>query len=654
MALKAAPPHSGVKLQKVAPSQIQSQSTANKITKQTTLTKDRVDRTSFSSIKELDSGIAQTFTTSKTSSYLRNQYSDTASESEEAVGDEFSVGSRTPELEMVGMLTNPHSFLQPLVCPCDGFKGWKGINLGGRVASKSFSDLKALRRWEWSLPKQDPAQMEIVLDEPRQKKMVDGSYSPGNSPLELLPMELLSQIIDQLATDIPPGGITARNIDLMSLLLTSHSMHAATLSTLYAQITIPHSRIFAKFLSQITERTSLGSIVRRLDFSHYNPRCAGMTARERAETRNLIPETILKCLDFTPNLKEFLATEHIEDDLDVNVMEKLFCGLDKLKAIDFCACSSEKFKKSLRSVIRADSPVLPSVLPIARLSLHECAILDSSVYEILLPRLPHLTHLDVAHTRITDEALYSIPPTAQLTHLNLSKCSFLTGEAVVDFLTNHPAAKSLVYLNLAMDVKSHEMLSSEDITAILPILPKTLRSLNLKGSKMGKEHIELLLPLTKHLEELGLGRPLELKDLVRLFVPDQGAPIEQQLAWVPHSLRYLDVSDLSPAQLDLGTLFGMCCPVLNSVAHPIEVLEVGKDVWKRLERAEAVLKRVGWTTKEAGRRYWLVRVKREGEDGFEDKGGREWKWGATFWGMRKVAVARAEVGGMYGHYMFKM
>lgn len=212
MALKAAPPHSGVKLQKVAPSQIQSQSTANKITKQTTLTKDRVDRTSFSSIKELDSGIAQTFTTSKTSSYLRNQYSDTASESEEAVGDEFSVGSRTPELEMVGMLTNPHSFLQPLVCPCDGFKGWKGINLGGRVASKSFSDLKALRRWEWSLPKQDPAQMEIVLDEPRQKKMVDGSYSPGNSPLELLPMELLSRFTQRAHTEPHANHLQAKSL----------------------------------------------------------------------------------------------------------------------------------------------------------------------------------------------------------------------------------------------------------------------------------------------------------------------------------------------------------------------------------------------------------------------------------------------------------
>jgi hypothetical protein len=36
-----------------------------------------------------------------------------------------------------------------------------------------------------------------------------------------------------------------------------------------------------------------------------------------------------------------------------------------------------------------------------------------------------------------------------------------------------------------------------------------------------------------------------------------------------------------------------------------------------------------------------------------DDGRRTWKMGATFWGMRKVPVARAEVGGMYGLYMFK-
>lgn len=434
----------------------------------------------------------------------------------------------------------------------------------------------------------------------------------------------------------------------MSLLLTSRAMHSATLATLYSQITIPHSRIFRKFLDHVSEYESLGTIVRRLDFSHYNPTGAGYTARERQQTLNLIPATLLKCLDLTPNLREFLAQEHIDDELDVTVMTKLLCSLPKLKALDLCACSSTKFRDSFTAAIA--SPALPASLPITRLSLHESTILPSTIFTTLLPRLPNLTHLDVAHTRITDEALLSIPATAKLTHLNLSRCASLSGAAVVEFLSFHPAAKTLVYLNLAMDSKSAEMLSAEDITTLLTILPSTLRSLNLKGSKMDSSHTLLLLPLTKHLEELGLGRHLELKDLIHLFLPDQDASLEDQLAWIPHSLRYIDVSDLSASQLDLGTLFGSSCPVLKSVTAPLEVFELNTEVFKKLEKSPSV-KRAGWCLKELGRRYWLVR---EPSEGVRDSGERGWKMGAFFWGMRKVPVTRQEVGGMYGHYMFKL
>ena len=461
-------------------------------------------------------------------------------------------------------------------------------------------------------------------------------------------------VIDQLATDIPPNGFTARNIDLMSLLLTSRGLHSATLATLYSQITVPHSRIFKKFLSHITEYPSLGTIVRRLDFSHFNPTGAGFSKRERQETLNLIPKTLLQCLDLTPNLREFLAQEHIDDDMDAKVFEKLLCGLPKLKALDLCACSSTNFKQELMSVLERTPSPLSVYLPITRLSLHECTILPSSAYATLLPRLPHLTHLDVAHTRITDSALHSIPHTARLTHLNLSKCSSLSGTSVVSFLTTHPAATSLVYLNLNMDAISHDMLDANDLTSLLQpgILPSSLRSLSLKGSKMDSSHTPFLLPLTKHLEELALGRHLSLSSLESLFVPDQNADISEQLSWVPHSLRYLDVSDLSVAQLDLGTLFGMRCPVLGSVSSPLDVLELSAEVNKKLSVSTAALKRVGWCLKELGRRYWLVR-ERKGDTLEKDDGAREWKWGANYWGMRKIPVGRAEVGGMYGHYMFK-
>jgi hypothetical protein len=435
----------------------------------------------------------------------------------------------------------------------------------------------------------------------------------------------------------------------MSLLLTSRTMHSATLSTLYSQITIPHSRIFAKFLNQISLHRSLGTIVRRLDFSHFNPTCAGMTARERASTQNLIPSTLLKCLSLTPYLREFLAQEHVGNDLSSEVLTTLFCDLPRLKALDFCACSSASFRDAF--TLSLSSPALPAILSITRLSLHECTILPSSTFDILLPRLRHLTHLDVAHTRITSSALQSIPKTAKLTHLNLSKCSFLLGSSVVEFLCTHPAAGELVYLNLAADSKSHEMLSAELLTELIPSLPSTLRSLNLKGSKTDASHIPHLLPLSKHLEELGLGRHITLPDITSLFTPSPKLPLDQQLAWRPHTLRYIDISDLSSSSLDLPSLFSSSCPILKTLSAPLEVLEISEDVLKRVERSN-VVERVGWCVREAGRRAWLVRIK-DGDEQLKDDGNRSWKWGACYWGMRKVPVARAEVGGMYGHYMFK-
>lgn len=379
-----------------------------------------------------------------------------------------------------------------------------------------------------------------------------------------------------------------------------------------------------------------------------------MSRRERMETMNLIPETLLQCLELTPNLREFLVQEHIDDEVDVNVLKHLLCELPKLKAVDFCACSGTKFKNAWVEMLDF-SAMLPPALSIERLGFHECTILPTEVFGLLLPRVPNLTHLDVAHTRIRDEALHSIPTSARLTHLNLSKCTFLTDEGVISFLTNHPAASTLVYLNLSMDAKSHEIFDENSLATLLPILPESLRSLNLKGSKMIPAHIPLLLPLTKHLEELSLGRNLDLETISRLFKPEEGHEEE----WIGPQLRYVDVSDLPLVSLDLPYLFSARCPLLKDTSLPLEVLEVGIETSKKLEKSQISLKRASWCVKEAGRRWWVVRdfgnaMTKEGDVVVQrDSGSRGWKWGASYWGMRKIPMARAEVGGMYGHYMFK-
>ncbi|KAH7367320.1 leucine rich repeat domain-containing protein [Plectosphaerella cucumerina] len=604
-------------------------------------TPDKHGRSSFSSIREESSGPAQTFTSSKVSSYLQGN--------EEAVLDSDESPSPSPpaldnmtEVQFLPPVTQPGSRLHGNWFPSDNFRGWKQINVKGKTASRSFGDLQALHM-AWSTP---PA--------PKKEK---NRFAHGHAPIEKLPIEILGSIIELLVLDVPPlNGATRRNVDLMSLLLTSRTMHGATLNALYRKITIPHSKVFRKFLTNISEHRALGTIVRRLDFSHFNNATLFATVSERRTTRNLTSETLLQCLALTPHLQEFLAMEHIDDDLDTDVLRKLLVGLPRLQAVDFAGCTSPSFKTAFSAALAAE---LPDTLPITRLSFHKCLTLPSTVFEEILPRLPGLTHLDLTQTKVTDKALLSIPHTARITHLNIAKCTLLTAEGVIKFLSTHPAVKhTLVYLSVATDARSSQLFTEEDVTALLPILPKTLRSLSLKGSQMTQAHIELLRPLTKYLEELAIGRQIDIMGAAKLFLPaekeedqkekDADAmdvdeePVEEE----PSTLRYLDLSDLWGSELDLPTLFSKKCCLLHSESIPLEVIEVSEQSFKSLSRNKS-LHQIGWSLQEIGSRCWMVRIQKDG-----DRGHRWWKMGADHWGMRKIPVARADVGGMYGSFMF--
>jgi hypothetical protein len=597
---------------------------------------EKTARSSFSSVRENDDGLAQTFTRSKFSSYTN-------------APEDVDVFDESPSLEISQPsfqppLTQPNSRLHGFWFPADSFRGWREIPLKGKKASRSVENLRSLYM-SWSPP-----------DTPVVEKKQVASYGIGQSPLETLPSEILGtnlfnsgpfgtarqtssnklqlgSIIDLLVVELPPTGLTTRNADLSALLLASRSLHAATLNTLYRHITIPHSRIFRKFLATITKYPTLASMVRRLDFSHFNPATIFSTASERAQTRNLTAETLAQCLELTPFLQEFLAQEYVDDDLSPDVLRKLLFGMPRLQALDFCACSSASFRNSFREILEDE---WPEQLSISRLSLHKCMSLPSAAFDMMLPRLGKVTHLDLAGTRVTDDALLSIPATARITHLNLAKCKELTSQGVVKFITAHPAVKdSLTFLSLAMDASSHLLLGKEDIDALLPCLPQTLRSLSLKGSRMDRSHISQLASLAEGLEELSLGRGLELGDIHRLFTNDG--------EWHQHHLRYLDISDVEYK-------IGSASDLLKPASAPLHVIEIEERAYERAAKARKTLERVGWTAKEFGSRYWLVRLNADGTT--QDDGSRWWKLGAESWGMRKIPVATAEVGGMYGSFMF--
>lgn len=442
-------------------------------------------------------------------------------------------------------------------------------------------------------------------------------------------------------------------------MLSSRTLYVATLGTLYKQITLPHSYIFSKFLNHISAYQSLGTLVRRLDFSHFSSVGLGRSRRDNLEIQNVTSATLLKCLNLTPQLHEFLIQEHLDEDIDEKVVQKLFCGMEYLRAMDFCAASSAAFKTAFTNVINFENTALPVFLDIQRLSLHECNTLPSSVFEILLPKLHRLTHLDVAHTRITDEALFSIPETARLTHLNLSKCSRLSGEKVVNFLTTHPAVRdSLVYLNLYADIAHNRLLEESDVENLLPKLPSSLKALHLTGAKIKGIHVPLLLPLTKHVEELSLGSAqLSVQDINDLFVPRQpededGDLSMEEQTWVPPAMHYLDLTGVP--SITAGAILSTNSVLTRPMTAPLEVLELGDSVITCLKERPVPSKRLGWVVRECGRRGWYVREPRKDIPiGERDNGKRAWKMGAMWWGGRKVPVAWGEVGGLYGHYMFK-
>lgn len=453
---------------------------------------------------------------------------------------------------------------------------------------------------------------------------------------------------------MPPNGYTPRNVDLVSCLLTSRTLHAATLSVLYRNMTFPHSIIFSKALNHISQYPALGTLVRRLDFSHFTSVGLGRTKQMNAEIQNLTSKTLLKCLDLLPNLKECLLQEHLEGDISVDIVRKLFMGLPNLRAVDFCGCSTQSFSNFFKEALTA-GPVLPMSLPNLKcVSLHECSTLPAGIFDLLLPRLINVTHLDLTHTQVNHSALFAIPETARITHLSLSRCMRLDSSAVVEFLTTHPAVnESLVYLNLLTDPTRFRLLEEEDVTALLPKLPDTLRSLNLGGAKVTSEHASLLMPLTKHLEELGLSSAdLSVKDVNTFFKPqEQGSGALKTHA--PSTLCYLDLAKVP--QLTLGAIFNTgTCALLTEESYPLQVIEFSDKIITPLrERSKTQRVSVGWTVRDLGRRGWYVRDPASMPNQPADDGFRSWKVGARWWGMRKIPMAVGDVGGIYGHYMFK-
>lgn len=127
-------------------------------------------RSSFSSVRENDDGLAQTFTSTKVSSYAQGF--------EEAVDDSSSMDRIAVEFRPP--VTQPFSKLHGSWYPASSFKGWKHINVQGKTKTRSFGDLQTLRMM-WNAP-------------PSPVRVDKNRHAPGGAPLEKLPTEVLGKM----------------------------------------------------------------------------------------------------------------------------------------------------------------------------------------------------------------------------------------------------------------------------------------------------------------------------------------------------------------------------------------------------------------------------------------------------------------------------
>lgn len=437
---------------------------------------------------------------------------------------------------------------------------------------------------------------------------------PLKPKLATLPPEILTIILQYVALMSSPE-LAPR--ELARLLPTCFSIYDVGVAVLYRRVAFPYPHTFDKFRRSI-EKSGYGILVRALDFSAFTSVGLGRTGKMNKEIQMVTHDTILKMLDLCPNLHEFCVAESVDMDIDARILNRLL-QMPLLEAMDFCGSTSKKgFITALETshftlpgitatpadedgallnpcLSRGEGEVAtcptdmfdandmgPLTAPIStppiddlgffrfapitvkKLSFHGCSTIPADLFIKILPRLTHITHLDLTHTLVTPEALLSLPATARLTHLSLAKCVKLSSHGLLKFLLLHPATRHLEWLNLMYDVTKPSPLSYADFDTILRYLPPSLTYLNLSGLPVKDRHLPTLQAMTS-LRGLSLGHAnIEIPALTK-FLSAMSSLVYVDLTGIPNSGLWL---------IQAGTLFE---------ANPhIDIFEFSAEVLMRL------------------------------------------------------------------------
>lgn len=330
-------------------------------------------------------------------------------------------------------------------------------------------------------------------------------YVQNNFSLTPFSVEILDKIVEcAYYLDNPEKKHANRNANLKNLMLVNSTFYSLCMPYTYRYGSFVRSNMFYSFLLTLMKKPALGKFVEGLDFQEFTAVGLGRSGRMLSQIQNLTERTILKCLELTPNLKQFLSSESIEGDISPQIVHCLFNSLPKLESIDFCGSSGFNFVHSFDNL-----SVINMNYQIKRLSFHDCTDFNAKALRGILPRLPNLERLDLTHTRVVASDLAAgLNKNCRLTHISLSKCSNIgVTHSFMNLLINHPSInnRELVWLNLQNDY-SVALLKSEAITYLLEHLKCTnLRYLNLNGySEINEGHLEIITRRFAKLESLSV------------------------------------------------------------------------------------------------------------------------------------------------------
>lgn len=270
-----------------------------------------------------------------------------------------------------------------------------------------------------------------------------------------------------------------------------------------------------QFLGQIIRYPDLGLAVRTLIID---------IPPQNSHTASVLTRKIRAILEHTPLIRHVrfhrrFFNQLIDGPAGREFLEKLFCGLPHLEALELSGCDTWLFGQKCLATIDRELKMTQSLRDI---NLAGCINLPARCFSLLLSQSPALQYLNVSNTGITSSDLARIPPSARLIYLNISCCRSMDA-GLVNFLTRHSSTKVLEQLlfeqPLVGDRQQHNIWypNEQDISLILASLPATLKTLDLSGSAMDSSHLPLLKVLSLQLHELSIGYGLQLSEVEKIF-----------------------------------------------------------------------------------------------------------------------------------------